>query len=158
MVDESNNKLVNHGNPAIAQKEKRVPSSQKLSVSALKKMIKFLIRANHKIGGGTNLEREIIRIKHKLRKRADQNKELRDKKSQEFFEEKKKERHDELNMSIKNIGGNKKDVVLEAKQVLRSLEEKHSGLKSSPNQDKALLFRVEEKIRLIKDKIKTLEV
>lgn len=151
----------------------------RLSKSSMKKLIRFVIRANKKIKGikpviesnhnkndshTLNIEHEIAKIKEKLKKRVEMNKPLKEKKKKEFFEKKKIEK--ELGVVIPElvkvvvsdpIIDEKKKKILEIKNVLSDLERKHKVLMDSKEYDPVIVRNVEEKINLLKKRISIIE-
>lgn len=202
--------------------------SKRLTKSSLKKLFKFIIRANKKLKNDKalnmhheklGLHNEISLIKNKLKQRADVNKIIKEKKSIDFFDEmqtEKEKSHGELKKAIFNIQGSnilknngskksvkksvvakkkivkkskvnidekkvvnkeivpnllkalpnfevdpileqKKKNILKIKEILKSLEIKHKELEDSNDHEPVLIHNVEEKIKLLKSRIHSIE-
>jgi hypothetical protein len=151
----------------------------RLSKSSMKKLIRFVIRANKKIKGITpviktsshkdnphtlNIEEEIAKIKEKLKRRVEMNKPLQEKKKQEFFEKKKIEKElgviipEPVKVVVSDPKVNeKKKKILEIKTVLEDLERKHRVFNDSKEHDPVLIRNIEEKISLLKKRISIIE-
>ena len=149
-----------------------------LSKNSMKRLLRFVIIANKKLNKKNNkiksipnsshhlnIDKEITRIKEKLRKRVNINKPLKIKKQKEFFEKKKKEKEEHIIIKEKPkiITPNpfaelKKQKILEIKDVLSKLGEKHKTLiQSDEDYDPVIIGNIEEKINLLKNRISIIE-